>query len=90
MQVYIPNLEVSDFIAYDGFTLINAKYLHTSNQIYLESPHHFLALRAYLYSWFATSMPLLHYIHEYILHGSIGYVMYLYTQLVFSEDEAVY
>ena len=87
--MYIPFLD-ADFIAFDGFSFINAKFLHTSTQIHVETPHHFMILRAYLYSWFSTSLPIMNYIHEYLIHGSIGYVIYLYMQSVFSEEEAAY
>jgi hypothetical protein len=83
-------LALADFISFDEFSIIDAKYLHESPHVYMETPHHLLTLTAYLYSWFGTCLPILHYMHEYILHGTIGYIVYLYLQSIFSEEEATY
>ena len=42
--VFVPDLEC-DFLAYDGFVLLSAAWLHDDSAVFLEMPAHLLLLR---------------------------------------------
>eukprot|EP01034_Spumella_vulgaris_P029171 gene29171-36173_t len=87
-------INVSDlgcpFLAYDHFVLVDAAFLHAQDAIYLETTSHLLLLKAYLYSWFKSSVLISSYLQEYILHGVTGYVLNYYIESVYGEDECRY
>lgn len=88
-QVYVPFLD-GEFIAFDGFSLVDSKYLHESSAVYLETPHHLITLTSYLYTYFLVALPIMGYLNEYIIHGSVGYFLQLYLQAVYGEDESAH
>jgi hypothetical protein len=80
----------TDFVSYDGFLLIDAKYLHTEVDVQQETPAHLMLLQAYLYSWLKSALPLSAYDCEFILHGAVGYLLNFYTEEVFGEEDGRY
>lgn len=87
--VYVHNLG-HDFMSFDGFTLVDAKFLTGAEQIYQESSAHMTLLTAYLYSWMKTSLPLHSHECKFIMHGTIGYLLNIYVAEVFGEDDGKY
>ena len=87
--VFVPSLGC-DFAAFDGFVLVDQQYLHTEQQVYLESAAHLLLLRAYLYSWLKSALPVSSYEAEFIVHGAVGYLLNFYSEEVFGEEEGRY
>ena len=87
--VYVHELGC-DFMSFDGFALINAKFLSNSEDIYLESSAHLILITAYLYSWMKSSLPLSSYETKFILHGVVGYLLNVYVEEVFGEEESKY
>ena len=79
-----------DFMAFDGFALVNAKFLCGPEDVYLESSAHLVLVSAYLYSWMKTSLPLSSYEAKFILHGTVGYLLNVYVEEVFGEEEGKY
>jgi len=88
-QVYIDGLGDS-FLAYDGFSLIDSRILHSEEQGYLESSAHLLHLRSYLYSWLMTAMPLDSYESSFVVHGAVGYLQNVFVEQVYGEEDGVY
>lgn len=93
-QVYIPNgLGIGsncDFISFDGFSLVDAKYLHNDKQNLIESPHQLLILNAYLYSYIPNVIFCHTYLNEYLLHGIMGYLVQVYISAIYGETESMY
>ena len=87
--IYIYNLGC-DYMAYDSYVLMDAKYLHTSSQVYIETTSHILLLEAYLSSWLKSSISLSCYNDEFIIHGTIGYLLNFYCEEVYGEDDGRY
>ena len=87
--VYVHDLGC-DFMSFDGFALINAKFLSRSDDVYLESSAHLILITAYLYSWMKSSLPLSSYESKFILHGVVGYLLNAYVEEVFGEEECKY
>lgn len=80
LQIYVPNLGC-DFIAFDGFSLIDAKYLHDNHELFAETPHHLMQMRSYLYSYITATMQVAGYLNEYLIHGTVAYILHLYIQV---------
>lgn len=78
-----------DFASFDGLTLIDARFLHSSNQIHMETPANLMILRAYLYSWFKSALHISSYEAEFIIHGVVEYLLNYYCE-IFGEDDAKY
>lgn len=95
-QIFIPNLTSSVglntdlMLSYDGFSLIDASILHTKEYPLKESTAHFHQILAYMYSWFKSGLPIDCYHSEYIVHGTIGYILNKYTENIYGEDEGQY
>jgi hypothetical protein len=79
-----------DFMAFDSFVFIDAKYLHLDDQIYLETTTNLILVKAFLYSWLKSDIPISSYENEFILHGVIGYLVCFYLEEVYGEDEGRY
>lgn len=88
-QIFVHGLG-EDFHAFDGFTLIDANYLHTENLVYQETASHLMQITAYLYSWIKCSLPIDSFDCEFILHGVVGYLVDFYAEQLFGEDSAMY
>jgi hypothetical protein len=86
VMIFVPELG-ADYVAYDGFCLIDAKFLHTEADVTQETPTHMVLLEAYLYSWLQSSLPVAAYDCEFILHGTVGYLLNFYAEEVFGEDD---
>ena len=91
-QIFVPGLSSScgigcDSVSFDGFSLLDASLLHLPHQPYRETPAHFQQLSAYLYSWLKTGIPLDSYNSEYAVHGAVGYLMNVYAEQLFGEEE---
>ena len=80
----------TDFIAYDGFTLVDARFLHGESEVQMETPTHLMLLQAYLYSWLKSSLPVSAYDVEFILHGTVGYLLNFYAEEVYGEEDGRY
>lgn len=87
--IFIHDLGV-DFMTFDGFALVDAKFLHSAGQVYLESAAHHILLRAYLTAWLTSTVPIASYEDEYILKGAVGYLLHFYMDEVYGEDEGQY
>lgn len=79
-----------DAVTYDGFMLIDAKFLHTHTESYLETASNVLLLTSFLYSWFKSSVWIDSYENEFIIHGLVQYLVSFYIDEVFGEDEGKY
>lgn len=79
-----------DFLAFDAFVLVDAKFLHTSEKVYLEMPTNLLLLKSFLYSWLKSDVPIASYENEFIVHGLIGYLIEFYLEEVYGEEEGKY
>lgn len=88
-QVYIDGLG-DTFIAFDGFSLVDARLLHTEEQVYMETSAHLLHIRAYLYSWFLTSMPLDSFDSAVVIHGAVGFLQNVFVDQVYGENDSMY
>lgn len=93
-QVYVPGLSSSigfgsEYLGYDGFSLVDSKYLHDT-VTYLETANHLVCLEAYLSTYISVCLPVQGYFQEYLIHGIVGYLMHLYIESVYGEEESVY
>jgi len=92
-QIFISNLSSSTglsselILSYDGFSLLDASVLHTKEYPLKESTAHFHQILAYMYSWFKSGLPIDCYHSEYIVHGTIGYILNKYTENIYGEEE---
>ena len=88
-QVYVDGLG-DTFLAFDGFSLIDSHLLHSEEQGYAETSAHMLHLRAYLYSWLMTAMPIESFDAAFVLHGAVGYLLNVFVEQVYGEEDGVY
>lgn len=79
-----------EFMAFDSFVFIDAKYLHLEDQLYLETTTNLLLVKSFLYSWFKSDIHLSCYENEFIVHGVIGYLLKFYFEEVYGEEEGHY
>jgi hypothetical protein len=86
IMVFVAELG-TDYVAYDGFLLVDAKFLHSEAEVQMETPAHLVLLQAYLYSWLKSALPVSSYDCEFILHGAVGYLMNFYAEEVFGEED---
>lgn len=102
-QIFVPGLSsynnsgigsgcgaMGDFISFDGFSLIDANLLHTQNEPHKETLAHLEQCTAYCYSWLKSALPITSYDCEFIIHGIVGYLLNIYCENVFGEDEGKY
>jgi len=87
--VYVHDLGC-EFVSYDGFALVDAKYLHGELEVYMETTAHLVLLQAYLYSWLKSALPVSAYDAEFIVHGAVGYLLNFYTEEVYGEEDGRY
>jgi hypothetical protein len=85
-QVYIHGLE-EQMCAFDGFALVDASLLHSEEDVCLETPAHIAQLTAYLYSWMKAALPIDSYEAEFIIHGTVGYLVNFYVEHVYGDDD---
>lgn len=86
VMIFVADLGV-DFVAYDAFVLIDAKFLHSEAEVQMETPAHLMLLQAYLYSWLKSALPVSSYDCEFIVHGAVGYLLNFYAEEVFGEED---
>lgn len=88
-QVFIPNLG-KDMHSYHGMSFIDCHFLHSTEQVYMETPAHLLQLQAYLYSWLKCSIWIDSFQSAFLIHGIVGYILNCYVEHVFGEDSGNY
>jgi hypothetical protein len=95
-QVFVHDLEADSgegrgFFAFDGFSLVDASMvLHGEDQVYAETAAHTAQLTAYLYSWLKSALPVDSFDAEFIVHGAVGYLVGVYVETVYGEEDARY
>lgn len=87
--VYIHDLGC-DSVSFDGFALVDARFLHSEQEVYLETTAHMVLLQAYLYSWLKSALPVCSFDAEFIVHGAVGYLMNFYAEEVYGEEDGRY
>lgn len=87
--VYVHDLGC-DCVSYDGFAMIDARFLHGESEVYLETTAHMLLLQAYLYSWLKSALPICAYEAQFIIHGAVGYLLNFYAEEVYGEEDGRY
>lgn len=88
--IVIPHLdeETETCLSFDGYCLVSQKWLHTSQESFLEFPCHVNLITAYLYSWLKVSLPIDSFNSEYLLHGSVGFLLHSYIEYCLGVEEA--
>ncbi len=79
-----------DFLAFDSFALIDLKFLHAGDKIYMETPAHLTLIEAYLQAWLRSAIPVAAFEFEFLLQGTIGYLVNFYVEEVYGDDEGQY
>ena len=87
-QVFIHGLGETS-LSWDGFSLLDAKFLHGREQIFSEMPAHMAQLQAYVYSWLLGALPLDSSDLEFLIHGLAGLLLQVYVEQVFGSEEAI-
>ena len=89
ISIYVYDIIFCVFLRI-GFALVDFKFLHNESQVYLESSAHLLLIKTYLYSWLKSSLPISSYESQFIIHGTVGYLINYYLEEVFGMDEGKY
>ena len=88
-EIFIHDLG-RDFLAFHGLVFIDAHFLHTSEQVYMETPVHILQVTAYLTAWLKVAIPIDDFDSTFLIHGIIGYSINCYVDHVFGEEYGCY
>jgi hypothetical protein len=88
-SVFVPELGRSS-LTFHGLSLIDRQYLHTSEQVYMETPVHLLQLTAYLYCWLKSAVRIDSFGSAFLIHGIVGYCINCYVDHVYGEDSGAY
>jgi hypothetical protein len=90
-QIFMPCLGNGELCySFDGFSIVDFSILHNEAVVYSESSSNLLQLNAYLYSYLKSGLPLDCYDSQFIIHGIIGYLLTLYIDHVYGEDDCKY
>ena len=88
-QVYLPGLG-SNVYALSGFGMLDLRYLHSKEHVYMELSSHLNQMKLYLYSNIINCILLDNYRGEFIIHGLVGYLMNRYIDTVFGSHDSNY
>ena len=69
-QIFIDDLGCDNY-SYYGFSLLDSKFLHTKEQVYMEMSSHLNQIKLYIYSLVTHNILLNHYDMEFIIHGFV-------------------
>lgn len=88
--IFSDSIGASEVCYFDSYAIVPTSYLHRPDCSHLELPIHVRLSNAFLYSWLCAVMPLSSRDAEFIIHGTIGYLLNTYVDTVCGEDDGQY
>ena len=88
-QVFVADLGCDAYSFY-GFSILDAKFLHTKEQQFMEMPSHLAQMELYVYSLVTHNILLHNYGMEFVIHGLAGFVLNRYVESVYGVHDRNY
>ena len=88
-QIFIDDLGCDNY-SYYGFSLLDSKFLHTKEQVYMEMSSHLNQIKLYIYSLVTHNILLNHYDMEFIIHGFVELTLNRYVESVYGIHDRNY